>query len=54
VRQQFLSGVRNGVNATPTFFINNRRHDGDFGFDSLARAITDAVVEAETRIRTAS
>src|SRR4051794_13953270 len=54
VRQQFLSGVRSGVNATPTFFINNRRHDGDFGFVSLAHVITDAVVEAETRIRTAS
>ena len=54
VRQHFLSGLRSGVNATPTFFINNRRHDGDFGFNSLARAITDAIAETETRVRTAS
>ena len=28
VRQQFMSGVRSGVNGTPTFFINGERWDG--------------------------
>jgi protein-disulfide isomerase len=42
VREDFLSGVRSGVNGTPTFFINGRRHDGSFDLKSL----TDAVVSA--------
>jgi protein-disulfide isomerase len=54
VRSQFVGGIRSGVNGTPTFFINNMRHDGDFSFNTLARAITDAIVENETRVRTAS
>ena len=39
VRGDFLSGVRSGVNGTPTFFINGRRHDGSYLFDDLATAI---------------
>jgi protein-disulfide isomerase len=39
VRQDFLSGVRSGVNGTPTFFINGRRHDGPCDLESLAAAI---------------
>lgn len=39
VREDFLSGVRSGVNGTPTFFINGRRHDGSWEEDSLAAAI---------------
>jgi protein-disulfide isomerase len=54
VRSHFVGGIRSGVNATPTFFINNVRHDADFGFNTLARAITDAIIENETRLRTAS
>jgi protein-disulfide isomerase len=30
VRSDFLSGVRSGVNGTPTFFINGVRFDGDW------------------------
>ena len=30
VRQDFMSGVRSGVNGTPTFFINGARFDGDW------------------------
>ena len=30
VRRDFDSGIRSGVNGTPTFFINGRRFDGDW------------------------
>jgi hypothetical protein len=39
VREDFLSGVRSGVNGTPTFFINGRRHDGGFELPTLLAAI---------------
>ena len=39
VREDFMSGVRSGVNGTPTFFINGVRHDGPFDLSSLTEAI---------------
>ena len=30
VKADFTSGVRSGVNGTPTFFINGQRHDGPY------------------------
>ncbi|MDB5367899.1 MAG: oxidoreductase [Rhodospirillales bacterium] len=39
VRADFLGGVRSGVNGTPTFFINGRRHDGTYMLDDLAQAV---------------
>jgi protein-disulfide isomerase len=39
IREDFLSGVRSGVNGTPTFFINGVRHDGAHDFDTLLAAI---------------
>lgn len=39
VAQDFLSGVRSGVNGTPTFFVNGHRHDGPFDYRHLADAI---------------
>ncbi len=39
VRQDFLGGVRSGVNGTPAFFINGVRHDGAYDFESLTAAI---------------
>lgn len=39
VRDDFLSGVRSGVNGTPTFLINGIRHDGPYDFASLAASI---------------
>ena len=43
VRSDFTGGVRSGVNGTPTFFINGRRHNGPFEFDSLVRAIGESI-----------
>jgi protein-disulfide isomerase len=43
VRADFMSGVRSGVNGTPTFFINGVRHDGPFDYPELVAAI-DAVL----------
>lgn len=31
VRDDFMGGVRSGVNGTPTFFVNGERFDGDWG-----------------------
>ncbi len=42
VRKDFSGGVRSGVNGTPTFFINGRRHDGDFELETLRQAINKA------------
>ena len=39
VHEDFLSGVRSGVNGTPTFFINEYRYDGPREFDSLLAAM---------------
>jgi NhaA family Na+:H+ antiporter len=35
VRENFLSGVRSGVNGTPTLFLNGVRYDGPWDLDSL-------------------
>lgn len=43
VRADFLSGVRSGVNGTPTFFINGRRHDDAWEVEDLLAAIDQAL-----------
>ena len=42
VREDFMSGVRSGVNGTPTFFINGRRHDDSYDLETLLAAIEAA------------
>jgi protein-disulfide isomerase len=39
VREDFMSGIRSGVNGTPTFFINGVRHNGGYDPASLLDAI---------------
>ena len=39
VHEDFMSGVRSGVNGTPTFFINGARYDGPVDVPSLAAAL---------------
>jgi protein-disulfide isomerase len=42
VREGFLSGVRSGVNGTPTFYINGVRHDGSYEYPVLLAALQAA------------
>ena len=42
IREDFMSGVRSGVNGTPTFFINGIRHNGGWDLQSLLEAIEEA------------
>jgi protein-disulfide isomerase len=39
LRHDFKSGVRAGVNGTPTLFINGERYDGDRGLEPFLAAI---------------
>jgi protein-disulfide isomerase len=43
VKSDFTGGVRSGVNGTPTFFINGKRHDASFEYEDLVDAIDSAV-----------
>jgi protein-disulfide isomerase len=40
IREDFKSGVRAGVNGTPTFFINGERYDGAFDLRHFLNALT--------------
>jgi len=48
VRSDFASGVRSGVNGTPTFFINGTRFDESWDEESLVAALSSA---SQTRSR---
>jgi protein-disulfide isomerase len=39
VREDFMGGVRSGVNGTPTFFVNGVRHDEPYDVDTLLAAL---------------
>jgi protein-disulfide isomerase len=48
VRDDFRSGVRSGVNGTPTFFVNGHRFDGPWADeDAFIRALRDVAARAE-------
>jgi protein-disulfide isomerase len=42
VHEDFVSGVRSGVNGTPTFFINGMRHDDSYETETLLTALQRA------------
>jgi protein-disulfide isomerase len=47
VRDDFRSGVRSGVNGTPTFFVNGERYDGSWANEeAFIRALRDAARQA--------
>jgi len=39
VRDDFMSGVKSGVNGTPTFYIDGVRHEGGYDLASLVAAL---------------
>lgn len=39
VREDFMSGIRSGVNGTPTFFINGVHYWGSYDFDVFLRVL---------------
>ena len=42
VREDFMSGVRSGVNGTPTFYINGARHDDSYDVETMLAALDRA------------
>jgi len=42
VREDFMSGVRSGVNGTPTFYVNGARHDGSYEIETLLAVLERA------------
>lgn len=49
VSEDFRSGVRSGVNATPTLFINGYRYDGMLDFDEISNSIQEEIDQEELR-----
>ena len=39
VREDFLSGVRSGVNGTPTFYINGIRYNDSWDLETLLKTL---------------
>jgi protein-disulfide isomerase len=46
VHEDFMSGVRSGVNGTPTFYINGLRHDDPYDLETLLAALERAASRA--------
>src|ERR1700730_2531393 len=44
VEADFESGVRSGVNGTPSFFINGYKHNGGYDYTSLSTAIEEKLL----------
>ena len=42
VHEDFMSGVRSGVNGTPTFYMNGARHDDSYELETLLAALERA------------
>ncbi len=46
VHEDFLGGVRSGVNGTPTFYVNGVRHDDSYDLETLLARLERAAAEA--------
>ena len=46
VREDFLSGVRSGVNGTPTFYIDNIRYNGSWDLETLLETLGSTIKKA--------
>ena len=47
IREDFLSGIRSGVNGTPSFYINGIRYNNSWDFDTLFETLTYTIEEAD-------
>jgi predicted DsbA family dithiol-disulfide isomerase len=53
VRDDFRSGVRSGVNGTPTFFINGSRFEGSWANEkAFVHALQEAAQQSGRGVRT--
>jgi protein-disulfide isomerase len=43
VREDFMSGVRSGVNGTPSFYVNGTRYDDSYDLETLLAVLERAV-----------
>jgi protein-disulfide isomerase len=43
IKEDRRSGIRSGVNGTPTFFINGTRYNGSHDYDSLLAVLQSAL-----------
>ena len=48
VRADFMGGLKSGVNGTPTFYINGRRHDAPFDLEYLIGGIDAEMAEVKS------
>lgn len=53
VKQDFRRGIRDGVNGTPTLFINRLRYDGPRDYESMTAAIAAVRAAMQDRRRAA-
>jgi protein-disulfide isomerase len=49
VAEDVDSADGSGVSATPTFFVNGRRHDGDYDYETLAGVLREALALERAR-----
>jgi protein-disulfide isomerase len=55
IRADFMSGVRSGVNGSPTFYINGERFEGDWtDVEAFAAALEDAAQPTDARASSSS
>ena len=45
IRADFMSGVRSGVNGTPSFFINGEKYEGGYDVQAMTEAIEETLVQ---------
>jgi protein-disulfide isomerase len=46
VKDEFMTGLRSGVNGTPTFFINGEKHAGGYDLKTMMRALNRRLGQA--------
>jgi protein-disulfide isomerase len=49
VREDFMSGIRSGVNGTPTFYINGERYDDSWDEETLLETIKQAIEDRQQK-----